>query len=132
MKYFLPKYTSYFNWISTLIAVTWMLFRLPFTKVVIEIMFLTWALDWVILFFESIKTESKFMISSVLAFGLLTLLLGVVFKIHHLPGFNYLKVLGLVYASLLPFVMIRKISLPNRHFVVLANYLFFLLSWLSN
>jgi len=131
MKYFLLKYTSYFNWISTLIAVTWMLLRFPFTSVLIEIMFIAWALDWVILFMESNKLKSKYRLASILAIGLLTLLLGVVFKIHHLPGFNYLKIMGLIYIGFLPLVFIKKIELPNRHYVILGNYLFFLLSWLS-
>ena len=136
MKSYFSKYSSYLSWSTTILAVLWMWFRFPYTKLLLEVMFIFWAIDWVVLFLESSKSiHSKtalMKITSALAsFGLLTLLLGFFFKIHHLPGFEYLKIMGFLYISTLPLLIIRKFEISYKHFSLLATYLFFLLAWLS-
>jgi len=105
--------------------------RFPNAQILVELMFISWGIHYVGLVYESIKLSKHPLISTVASIGLLTLLLGIIFKIHHLPGFEYLKVVGLLYSAMLPMLIIRKIDLVNKHYSLLAIYLFFLLAWLS-
>jgi len=131
MKYLLKNYIPYISWAFTVLSVSWIWLRFPHAQILVELMFISWGIHYVGLVYESIKLSKHPLISTVASIGLLTLLLGIIFKIHHLPGFEYLKVVGLLYSAMLPMLIIRKIDLVNKHYSLLAIYLFFLLAWLS-